>query len=114
MTKIKIRKKNGETERTEIRKKNGKIEVAKRIVVPKEKKVYELYRSPKGKKYQTIEELGAVERRGVNLKEDREKQIKAKVKTDKKGKLYMDYEVPTFLTKTKLLPEKINRNNKRP
>ena len=113
MTKIKIRTKNGETERTEIRKKNGKTEVAKRIVVPKEKKVYELYRSPKGKKYQTIEELGAVERRGVNLKEKEEK-IKAEIKADEKGKLYKDYVAPTSLTKTKLLPEKINRNNKRP
>jgi uncharacterized protein YaaN involved in tellurite resistance len=111
MAKIKIRTKNGETERTEIRKKNGKIEVAKRIVVPKEKKVYEFYKSPKGKKYQTIEELGAVERRGVNLKEEK---IKAKIKADEKGKLYKDYVAPTSLTKTKLLPEKINRNNKRP
>ena len=111
MTKIKIRTKNGETERTEIRKKNGKTEVAKRIVVPKEKKVYELYKSPKGKKYQTIEELGAVERRGVNLKEEK---IKAKIKADKTGKLSIDYVAPTSLTKTKLLPEKINRNNKRP
>ena len=98
-----------ETKRIERRTKKGKTEAAMRQVAPGEKKVYEFYISPKGKKYQTIEELGAVERRGVDLKA---KKIKKEIKVDKKGKLYKEHIFPSH--KTKLIPEKINRNNKRP
>ena len=106
---IKIQQKGGETKRVERRTKNGKTEAAMREVVPKEKKVYEFYISPKGKKYKTIEELGAVERRGVDLSE---KKSKVKIKVDKKGKLSKEHILPSY--KIKLLPEKINRNKKRP
>jgi hypothetical protein len=99
--------------RTEIRKKNGKTEAAKREVDRNGKKVYEWYISPKGKKYKTVEELGAVERRGVDLSPPKSKK---KLKTDKKGKFKgqtrEDQSLPKM--KIKLLPEKINRNNKRP
>jgi hypothetical protein len=45
--------------------------------------VHELYIGPKGKKYETLEELGAVERRGVDLSPPKGKK---KVKINKKGK----------------------------
>ena len=109
-TTIKIRQQGPyETKRIERRTKKGKTEAAMRQVAPGEKKVYEFYISPEGKKYQTIEELGAVERRGVDLKA---KKIKEKIKVDKKGKLSKERILPSY--KIKLLPEKINRNNKRP
>ena len=79
-----------ELKRIEKRIKNGKKEVAGRIVDTENKKVTEMYKSPKGKKYKLIEELGAVQRRGVDLGQT------------KKGKRI----------KTKLLPEKIIRNKK--
>ncbi len=53
--------------RIEKRTKNGKTESAGRIVDPVAKKVYSMYKSPKGKKYKLTEELGAVQRRGVKL-----------------------------------------------
>ena len=56
-----------ERKRIEKRTKNGKTEVAGRIVDPAGKKVYSMYKSPKGKKYKLTEELGAVQRRGVKL-----------------------------------------------
>tara|TARA_R100000655_G_scaffold13257_2_gene29887 strand:- start:11700 stop:12008 length:309 start_codon:yes stop_codon:yes gene_type:complete len=81
-----------ERKRIEKRTKNGKTESVGRIVDPAGKKVYSMYKGPKGKKYKLTEELGAVQRRGVDLSQ-----------TKKGGKI-----------KTKLLPEKINRNKKRP
>ena len=56
-----------ERKRIEKRIKNGKIETAGRIVDPVSKKVYSMYKGPKGKKYKLTEELGAVQRRGVKL-----------------------------------------------
>ena len=56
-----------ERKRIEKRTKNGKTESAGRIVDPVTKKVYSMYKSPKGKKYKLTEELGAVQRRGVKL-----------------------------------------------
>ena len=98
---------------TEIRKKNGKTEAARRHVDRNGKKVHELYISPKGKKYETLEELGAVERRGVDLSPPKGKK---KVKIDKKGKFKGQASEGIRLPKPKikLLPEKINRNKKRP
>ena len=56
-----------ERKRIEKRTKNGKTESAGRIVDPAGKKVYSMYKGPKGKKYKLTEELGAVQRRGVKL-----------------------------------------------
>ncbi len=73
-----------ELKRIEKRTKNGKKEVAGRIVDTGKKKVTEMYRSPKGKKYKLVEELGAVQRRGVNLVP---KKGTKKMVVTKKGKL---------------------------
>ena len=66
-----------ERKRVETRKKNGKKESAGRIVDPAGKKVYSMYKSPKGKKYKLTEELGAVQRRGVKLGQS--KKVKTKL-----------------------------------
>ena len=69
-----------ELKRIEKRKKNGKKEVAGRIVDTGNKKVTEMYKSPKGKKYKLTEELGAVQRRGVDLGQTkRGKRVKTKL-----------------------------------
>ena len=88
-TKIKIKHQGPyEKKRVEVRTKNGKTEAAGRVVDIKDKKVYEMYKSPKDKVYKLKEELGAVQRRGVDLS-------------------------PSKKPKIKLLPEKANRNKKR-
>ncbi len=58
---------NYEKKRIEKRIKNGKIESAGRIVDPVTKKVYSMYKGPNGKIIKSTEELGAVQRRGVKL-----------------------------------------------
>ena len=56
-----------ERKRIEKRTKNGKTESAGRLVDPAGKKVYSMYKGPKGKVIKSTEELGAVQRRGVKL-----------------------------------------------
>ena len=56
-----------ERKRIEKRTKNGKTESAGRIVDPVTKKVYSIYKAPNGKIIKSTEELGAVQRRGVKL-----------------------------------------------
>ena len=56
-----------ERKRIEKRTKNGKTETAGRIVDPVAKKVFSIYKGPKGKVIKSTEELGAVQRRGVKL-----------------------------------------------
>ncbi len=76
-----------EKKRIEKRTKNGKTEAAGRIVDPAGKKVYSMYKSPTGKTIKSIEELGAVQRRGVKLGQS--KKVKTKllgVKQKKKKK----------------------------
>ena len=66
-----------ERKRVETRKKNGKKESAGRIVDPASKKVYSIYKSPTGKTIKSVEELGAVQRRGVKLGQS--KKVKTKL-----------------------------------
>ena len=66
-----------ERKRVETRKKNGRKESAGRIVDPAGKKVYSMYKSPKGRKIKSVEELGAVQRRGVKLGQS--KKVKTKL-----------------------------------
>ena len=56
-----------ERKRIEKRTKNGKTESAGRIVDPVGMKVFSMYKGPKGKIIKSTEELGAVQRRGVKL-----------------------------------------------
>ena len=88
-----------EKKRVERRKK----EAAMRQVDRKGKKVYEFYISPKGKKYETVEELGAVQRRGVNLvpKKGTKKMVVTK-KGKFKGRLSERETLPKI--KIRLLP----------
>ena len=76
-----------ERKRVEKRTKNGKKESAGRIVDPAGKKVFSMYKGPKGKVIKSVEELGAVQRRGVKLGQS--KKVKTKllgVKQKKKKK----------------------------
>ena len=66
-----------ERKRVETTKKNGKKESAGRIVDPASKKVYSIYKSPTGKTIKSVEELGAVQRRGVKLGQS--KKVKTKL-----------------------------------
>ena len=91
--KIKIKTKNAleygigpyELTRLEKREKNGKKELAARKVDTKKKKVTEYY-VKNGKKYKLEEELGAVQRRGVDLSQKNQKRLKLLgIKTKSKG-----------------------------
>ena len=73
-----------ERKRVETRKKNGKKESAGRIVDPASKKVYSIYKSPTGKTIKSVEELGAVQRRGVKLGQS--KKVKTKLLGEKQKK----------------------------
>lgn len=76
-----------ERKRVETRKKNGKKESAGRIVDPAGKKVFSMYKSPTGKTIKSVEELGAVQRRGVNLGQSKKAKTKLLgVKQKKKKK----------------------------
>ena len=66
-----------ERKRVETRKKNGKKESAGRIVDPASKKVYSIYKRPTGKTINSVEALGAVQRRGVKLGQS--KKVKTKL-----------------------------------
>jgi hypothetical protein len=76
-----------ERKRIEKRTKNGKKESAGRIVDPAGKKVFSMYKGPKGKIIKSVEELGAVQRRGVNLGQSKKAKTKLLgVKQKKKKK----------------------------
>ena len=76
-----------ERKRIEKRTKNGKTESAGRIVDPAGKKVFSMYKGPKGKIIKSVEELGAVQRRGVNLGQSKKAKTKLLgVKQKKKKK----------------------------
>ena len=71
-----------ELSRIETRKEEGKKgkEVAGRIVDTGKKKVTEKYKSKKGKIYTLVEEVGAVQRRGVDLGQTKKgKRVKTKL-----------------------------------
>jgi hypothetical protein len=73
-----------EKKRIEKRTKNGKTDAAGRIVDPVGKKVFSMYKGPKGKVIKSVEELGAVQRRGVKL--GQQKKVTGKLLAEKQKK----------------------------
>ena len=83
---------NYEKKRIEKRIKNGKKESAGRIVDPVTKKVYSMYKGPNGKIIKSTEELGAVQRRGIDLSQkDKDKLKLLGVKQSAKGGIVKKY-----------------------
>ena len=67
---------NYEKKRIEKRIENGKIESAGRIVDPVTKKVYSMHKGPNGKIIKLTEELGEVQRKGIDLSQKDQNKLK--------------------------------------